>query len=107
LQNGKVLCQAYPHLFSFTTNESITLQVVLEMNDPNDLFQLPLSEEAYVQFYELQIYLQVMQGSNEPVEIYLGQWSVHSSKGLQDHYRLTTCSSCLQMDLAIGMSTKT
>jgi hypothetical protein len=63
--NVKVLCEACPHLFSFTTNESITLQAVLEVNDLNDLFQLPLAEEAYTQFCELQIYLQAIQGSHE------------------------------------------
>jgi hypothetical protein len=52
--------------FSFTSNESITLQAVLELNDLSDLFQLPRSKEAYAQFCELQIYLQVKQGSNEP-----------------------------------------
>jgi hypothetical protein len=65
LWNGKVLCQAYPHLFSFTTNETITLQVVLELNGSSDLFHLSLTEEAYTQFCELQIYLQAIQDSNE------------------------------------------
>jgi hypothetical protein len=36
------------------------------MHDLRDLFQLPLSEEAYAQFCELQIYLQGIQGLNEP-----------------------------------------
>jgi hypothetical protein len=34
------------------------------MNDLSDLFQLPLSEEAYAQFCELQIFIQGMQGTN-------------------------------------------
>jgi hypothetical protein len=33
LWNGRILCQAYHHLSSFTNNESITLHVVLQMND--------------------------------------------------------------------------
>jgi hypothetical protein len=45
---GRVLGQSYSHLFSFTTNENITLCSMLEMNDLEDLFHLPLSEEAYI-----------------------------------------------------------
>jgi hypothetical protein len=44
--NGRVLSQLYPHLFSFTINENITLFSVLELNELEDLFHLPLSEEA-------------------------------------------------------------
>jgi hypothetical protein len=56
--NGRVLNQLYPHLFSFTINENITLFSVLELNELEDLFHLPLSEEAYTQFCDLNIYMQ-------------------------------------------------
>jgi hypothetical protein len=37
----------------------------LELNGSSDLFHLSLTEEAYTQFCELQIYLQAIQDSNE------------------------------------------
>jgi hypothetical protein len=45
--NGRILNQSYPHLFSFTNNDSITLQMVLQLDELRDLFTLPLSEEAF------------------------------------------------------------
>jgi hypothetical protein len=65
LWDGKILGQSYPHLYSFTNQENITLQSVLQLNDLHDLFHLPLSEEAYTQFYDLHIYLQGLQITND------------------------------------------
>jgi hypothetical protein len=67
--NGRVLSQLYPQLFSFTINENITLFSVLELNELEDLFHLPLSEEAYTQFCDLNIYMQAFQQFGEA-----GQW---------------------------------
>jgi hypothetical protein len=55
--NGRVLEHLYPQLFSFATDTRVTIKIVLQM----DIFQLPLSEEAYDQFYDLQICFQSMQ----------------------------------------------
>jgi hypothetical protein len=63
--NGRVLSQLYPHLFSFTTNENISLFSALELNELEDPFHLPLSEEAYTQFCDLNIYMQAFQHSGE------------------------------------------
>jgi hypothetical protein len=57
----KKLYQLYPHQYSFTNKEDITLCYVLELDELQDLFHLPLSEEAYAQFYELIIYLLAIQ----------------------------------------------
>jgi hypothetical protein len=69
LWDGKFLGQSYPHLYSFTNQENITLQFVLQVNDLQDLFHLALSEEAYTQFCDLHIYLQGVQITNN-----FGQW---------------------------------
>jgi hypothetical protein len=65
LWNGKVLSQSYPHLHSLTNNENITLQSVLQLNELQELFHLPLSDEAYTQFCDLNIYLHAMQANND------------------------------------------
>jgi hypothetical protein len=61
LWNGKVLQLDYPQLFSFAKNKSITVKSVLEFDETHELFHLPLSEEAYLQFCEMDIYLQLLQ----------------------------------------------
>jgi hypothetical protein len=63
--NRKDLCQSYHHLFSFTINENIRLCSVLELSEFEELFHLPLSEEAYTQFCELNIYLRAIQTTND------------------------------------------
>jgi hypothetical protein len=69
LWNGKILNQVYPHLFSLTNNESITLQMVLQLDELHDLFSLPVSEEAFTQFCDLDVYLQTLQLNDNT-----GQW---------------------------------
>jgi hypothetical protein len=46
-------------------NENITLLSILELNELQDLFNLPLSEEAYTQLCDLDIYMQALQHSEE------------------------------------------
>jgi hypothetical protein len=45
----------FPELYSFVRNKSITLQKAKSLQDQlHSIFHLPLSEEAFVQFLELQ-----------------------------------------------------
>jgi hypothetical protein len=55
LWNGSVLQHSYLHLFSFAKNENISVLSVREHEYLHDLFNIPLSEEAFEQFCELQI----------------------------------------------------
>jgi hypothetical protein len=41
----------FPHLFSFCKNEAISIKKALLIIDLEDLFHLPLSEEALPQFH--------------------------------------------------------
>jgi hypothetical protein len=66
LWNGRILQQSYPELFSFATNKSITAREVIESGGLESIFQLPLSEEAYEQFCELEVYLQSCQLAAQP-----------------------------------------
>jgi hypothetical protein len=58
LWNDIILQQSYPQLHSFAINDGICLSSVLRQEALQDLFSLPLSEEAFIQFCELDILLQ-------------------------------------------------
>jgi hypothetical protein len=60
LWNGHLLQNQFPHLFSFSINKDITLHSVLNQETLQDIFQLPLSEEAYSEFCDLEILLQTV-----------------------------------------------
>jgi hypothetical protein len=51
-----VLKLSFPQLHSFAKSDSITLRSVLQTEDFEDLFIVPLSEIAYEQFCELITY---------------------------------------------------
>jgi hypothetical protein len=63
--NGKVLKLTYPQLFSFTLMENITLSSVLQHENLHDIFQLPLSEEAYMQYCEVSVLIQSVQDNTD------------------------------------------
>jgi hypothetical protein len=67
LWNGRILKQTYPQLFSFVINENATIQTVMEQDNLQSTFQLPLSEEAYEHYCELNISLQplLLSGEND------------------------------------------
>jgi hypothetical protein len=47
----------YLELYSFTLNPTITVKSVTQMGSRQEIFQLPLSMEAYDQYCELDIYI--------------------------------------------------
>jgi hypothetical protein len=56
---------SYPQLYSFAKSENITLQSVLAKEELYDLLNLPLPEEAYLQYCELEIMLQTINASDD------------------------------------------
>ena len=52
---------SFPELSSFAKNKRITVAMAMLVDGPQDLFHLPLSEEAYAQFIQLQTILQSLQ----------------------------------------------
>jgi hypothetical protein len=65
LWNGKILQLSYPQLFSFVVNENTTVAGVYFMEFIQDHFTLPLSKEAYDQYLELNLWLQIVQITEE------------------------------------------
>jgi hypothetical protein len=59
--NGSTLQIKYPQLFSFCTHENSTLSAVMNQEDLHDNFQLPLSEQAFQQYCELEMFMQSLQ----------------------------------------------
>jgi hypothetical protein len=56
--NGKILHLTYPHLFSFADDENISLHSVMIQDSLQDIFNLPLFEEAFEKFCEIDIPIQ-------------------------------------------------
>jgi hypothetical protein len=56
--NGQVLQQTYPQLHYFAINDKITLASVMQQDNLHYIFQLPLSEEAYLQYSDLEVMVQ-------------------------------------------------
>lgn len=59
--NGFSLCNNMPELFSFVKNKYSAVQQVCPSAELHDIFHLPLSEEAFIQFTELSYLVQSLQ----------------------------------------------
>lgn len=53
LWNNKIPSQAYPHLYSFTKKDGITVSKAYALKDLHQLFNLPLSAQALDQLLQL------------------------------------------------------
>jgi hypothetical protein len=52
-------------LHLLTINDNVTLASVLQQDNLQDIFQLPLSKEAYMQYCELEIIVQALDITEE------------------------------------------
>jgi hypothetical protein len=52
-----VLKLSYPQLHSYAKNDKVTLRSILQLDNIQDYFNLPLSQEAYEKFCDLNILL--------------------------------------------------
>jgi predicted PP-loop superfamily ATPase len=66
LWNGSILQHSFPQLFSFTKDENISILSVREHDYLDELFNIPLLEEAFEQFCKLQILMQSLVFNNNP-----------------------------------------
>jgi hypothetical protein len=87
LWNGRILQLQYPQLYSFTPNKNITVVGALAMEFFHNLFTLPLLEEAYDQFLDLQLWLQSIE-INEEKDVWSYIWgnTHYSSKKAYKHH---------------------
>jgi hypothetical protein len=67
-----VLKLTYPQLHSFAKSDRVTLKSIPQMDNIHSHFNLPLSEEAYEQFCDLNVLLHTLQQVDGLV-IYMGQ----------------------------------
>jgi hypothetical protein len=63
--NGRVLKHSYPQLFSYAKKENTLIKAILETGGFHSMFHLPLFEEAYKQFCELDFFMQSMELSGD------------------------------------------
>jgi hypothetical protein len=64
LWNGRLVQSDFFHLFTFALDDNITLKSVLAQVSLQDIFHLPMSEEAFSEFCEIDVLLQSFQASD-------------------------------------------
>jgi hypothetical protein len=79
LWNGRILQQSYPQLYSFAINDDICLSSVLKQEPLQNMFQLPLSKEAFMQFCELDILLQPLRVEINNLDSWSYIWEITST----------------------------
>jgi hypothetical protein len=70
LWNGHVLKLSFPQLHSYAKNDKVSVFSILQLDNIQNHFKLPLSEVAYEQYCELMILLQSL-----PAEVGNDVWS--------------------------------
>jgi hypothetical protein len=63
--NGQVLKLSYPHLHSYAMFDKVSLKLILQLDNIQNHFNLPLSEEAYEQFCDLNALLLSLQANGQ------------------------------------------
>jgi hypothetical protein len=63
--NGRIMKISFAQLYSFALKENIIVKEVIEQDNLQDIFHLPLFEETYEQCCELDALLQSLQFSGE------------------------------------------
>lgn len=66
LWEGRIMAQTCPELMSFAVNKQVTLHQVWHTPNLFDLFNLPLSTEAFVQYQQLEQQLLQLNLSDAP-----------------------------------------
>jgi hypothetical protein len=72
--NGNLLQQKFPRLFSFAKNKNILVAQFLMNNQLETQFHLPLSEQAFLEYQELQEIISSIQVDNEAKDSWHYAW---------------------------------
>jgi hypothetical protein len=79
-----ILAHRFPRLYSFAKDTSISVNGVMNAEDLDSLFMLPLSQEAFDELHMLEEVLQVQSFDEENKDVWSYQWgsTTYSSKKL-------------------------
>jgi hypothetical protein len=81
-----VLSNEFPRLFSFAINEAISVQGIIQAEDLDSIFFLPLSVEAYDELQLLQAQLSAIQYDEDGTDTWEPIWGGrYTSKKLYNH----------------------
>jgi hypothetical protein len=69
----RILSLDFPHLFSFAKNDKASVKLTMSQTDLDTIFHLPLSQQAYDEFLDLQVWLQNIAYDPMTVDV----WSFH------------------------------
>ena len=93
--NGHCLQQKFPRLFTYAKNDKISVAAFLRNNIINDQFFLPLSEEAFQEYQELQTILQNLQIQEHSRDKWTYIWGSAQYSSKNSTCTLTRMSSLL------------
>lgn len=79
---GTPMAEVWPHLHCFALKQIIPVYDMFQTEDLTDLFHLPLSDEAYTQFQELENIIQGLEISHRPMSITCRITSLQGLKGI-------------------------
>lgn len=86
LWSDTVLSVEYPRLYSFAEDSSISVQSLMQLQDLEEVFFLPLSTQAYDEFLQLQNYLEGISYNDSTDDSWAPIWgSKYSSRRFYAH----------------------
>jgi hypothetical protein len=98
LWNRGILAQQYPELFSFACNTKLSIKEAKQKEHLFHIFQLPLSEQAYEQYLELnEAWEQITIINSKDKWKYIWGSEIFTKKDLQASYGTYPGSSHLQI----------
>jgi hypothetical protein len=91
--NDRNLQHSFPHLYCFAVNTKITIKAAAEAEIFQDMFQTPLSVEAFEEYCELEIIMQTLQllEENDRWKYIRGNGSFSSAKAYK--YLIGSCQT--------------
>ncbi|TVU04883.1 hypothetical protein EJB05_48023, partial [Eragrostis curvula] len=67
----QIMASKYPQLFPFAKNRNISVKAVMENEELNNLFHLPLTAQAYQELQHLQVELETMEYNSQAKDIWV------------------------------------
>jgi hypothetical protein len=111
LWESECIMHKYPHLLTFAKSTDLSVKQVMETEFLEDLFHLPLSQQAFSEFESLENLCDttmrtIQQGNIDQWSYIWGNKEFTTKQAYKALIGGTGCSSTFQMDLEILMSSK-